>query len=181
MSTIITLSELTGDYTLDPTRTRIGFVARHAMASRVRGQFEEFEGSAHLDGEDPSESSIRLSIQARSIQTRNRKRDDQLCDTFLDADRHPFLVFTSTTVRQFADTGFKVTGDLAIRGVTRPVTVDFELTRAEGDSRGRFWVGFTGSATIDRNDWGVNWNAATRIMVSPKVALEFDIAAIRQP
>ncbi|GAA3476156.1 YceI family protein [Streptomyces yanii] len=180
MSTMTTLSELTGDYVLDPTRTRIGFVARHAMATRVRGQFEEFEGSAHIDGEDLSKCSARLTIQAKSIQTRNQQRDDQLCGTFLDVDDHPALIFTSTKVQQLADTGFKVTGDLTIRGVTKPVTVDFELTGAENDPRVGFRVGLKGGITINRNDWGVNWNAATRILVSPKVTLELDIAAIRR-
>ncbi|MET9388592.1 YceI family protein [Streptomyces sp. NPDC002928] len=180
MSTMNTLSELTGDYVLDPTRTRIDFVARHAMASSVRGQFDEHEGSAHLDGEEPSKSSVRLSIRARSIQTRNRRRDAHLCDTFLDVDQHPALFFTSTAVRQIADTVFRVTGDLTIRGVTKPVAVDFELTVAENDPQGGYRVGFKGSVTINRNDWGVNGNAASRILVSPKMVLEFDVAAIRR-
>ncbi|GAA4637812.1 YceI family protein [Actinoallomurus vinaceus] len=180
MATMTTLSELTGDYVLDTDRTRIGFVARHSMATRVCGRFDEFEGSAYLDGDDPSKSSARLTIQARSIQTRNRQRDDKLRGAFLDVDDHPAFTFSSTTVQVLGDSGFKVTGDLTIRGVTRPVTVDFELTGAEHDPQGDFRVAFTGSITINRNDWGVNWNAATRIMVSPKVTLEFDVAAIRQ-
>ncbi|MEW2488660.1 YceI family protein [Streptomyces sp. NPDC048411] len=175
-----TLSDLTGGYVLDTTRTRIGFVARHAMATRVRGQFDEFEGGAHFDGDDPSKSSVRLTIRAKSIKTRDQRRDDHLCGTFLDTDHHPTLVFTSTTVQQLADTDFRVTGDLTIRGVTKPVTVDFELTGAENDPRGGARVNFKGGVTIDRNDWGVNWNAATRLLVSAKVTLELDIAAIRR-
>ena len=175
------LSELTGDYVLDTAHTRIGFVARHAMATRVRGHFDEFEGGAYLDGDDPSKSSARLTIQAKSLQTRNRQRDDQLRGTFLDMGNHPAITFTSATVEQVDETTFKVTGDLAIRGVTKPVTVDFELTGAENDPRGDFRVGFKGSVTVNRNDWGVNWNAATTVLVSPKVTLEFDVAAIRRP
>ncbi|GLX00046.1 YceI family protein [Microtetraspora sp. NBRC 16547] len=180
MSTMTKLSELTGDYALDTAHTRIGFVARHAMATRVRGKFDEFEGSAYLDGDDPSKSSARLTIQAKSIQTHNRQRDDQLRSTFLDTDNHPTITFISAKMEQIDETTFKVTGDLTIRGVTKPVTVDFELTGAENDPRGNFRVGFKGSATINRNDWGVNWNAATAFLVSPKVTLEFDVAAIRQ-
>ncbi|WP_433355293.1 YceI family protein [Microtetraspora malaysiensis] len=180
MSTMTTLTELTGDYVLDPARTRIGFVARHTMATRVRGQFEEFEGRAHLDGDDASKSSARLTIQAKSIQTHNRQRDEQLRGTFLDVDGHPALTFTSTTVRPAGPSGFTVTGDLTMRGVTKPVTVDVELTGAENDPRGDFRVRLTGSTTINRNDWGVNWNAATTIMVSPKVTLEFDVTVIRR-
>ncbi|MGP3964792.1 YceI family protein [Nonomuraea sp. 3N208] len=181
MTTTTELSELTGDYVLDTAHTRIGFVARHTMATKVRGQFEEFEGSAHLDGDDPSKSSTQLKIQAKSLQTRNQRRDEQLRGNFLDMDDHPAITFTSTTVKQVDETTFKVTGDLTIRGVIKPLTVDFELTGAENDPRGNVRVGFKGSVTINRNDWGVNWNAATTVMVSPKVTLEFDVAAIRQP
>ena len=178
MSTTTTLSELTGNYVLDLSRTRIGFVARHTMGTKVRGQFEQYEGSAHFDGEDPSKSGARLTVQAKSIRTGNRQRDDHLCGTFLDVDHHPTFDFASTTVQRLDDTVFRVTGDLTRRGVTQPVTVDLELTGAENDPRGGFQVCFKGSIVINRNDWGVNWNAATRMMVSPKVVLDLDIAAI---
>ncbi|MFI6600870.1 YceI family protein [Nonomuraea sp. NPDC050536] len=181
MTTTTTLRELTGDYVLDTARTRIGFVARHAMATRVRGQFDAFQGSAYLDGQAPSRSSVELTIQADSIQTRNQQRDGQLRDKFLDVDNHPAITFTSTKVEQVDRTTFKVTGELTIRGVTRPVTVDLALTAVDDDSRGGFRVGFKSSLTISRKDWGVNWNAATGVMVSDKVVLEFDLAAIRRP
>jgi polyisoprenoid-binding protein YceI len=180
MTTTTKLSELTGDYVLDTAHTRIGFVARHTMATKVRGQFDEFEGSAHLDGDDPSKSSAELTIQAKSIQTRNQQRDDQLRSNFLDISHLPTITFTSTNVEQVDETAYKVTGDLTIRGVTRPVTVDFELTGAQNDPWGNFRVGFEGSVTINRKDWGVNWNAATGVLVSEKVKLEFDVAANRQ-
>ncbi|WP_214414999.1 YceI family protein [Sphaerisporangium fuscum] len=180
MSTTTRLSELTGDYVLDTARTRIGFVARHTMATRVRGQFDEFEGGAYLDGDDPSKSRVRLTVQAKSIQTRNRQRDDYLRRTFLNVDDHPALIFTSTKVEQTGGTGFEVTGDLTMRGVTKPVTVNFELTGVENDPRGELRVAFKGGITINRNHWGVNWNAATKAMVSPNVVLELDVAAIRR-
>jgi polyisoprenoid-binding protein YceI len=180
MATTTKPSELTGDYVLDTAHTRIGFVARHAMATKVRGQLDEFEGSAHLDGDDPSKSSGELTIQAKSIQTRNQQRDEQLRSKFLDMDNHPTITFTSIGVGQVDETNFKVTGDLTIRGVTKTVTVDFELTGAENDPSGNFRVGFEGSVTINRKDWGVNWNAATGVLVSEKVTLEFDVSAIRQ-
>jgi polyisoprenoid-binding protein YceI len=180
MTTTTKLSELTGDYVLDTARTRIGFVGRHAMATKVRGQFDEFEGSAHLDGEDPSKSGAQLTIQAKSIQTRNQQRDEHLCGKFLDTGGHPAITFISTGVEQVDEINYKVTGDLTIRGVTKPVTVDFELTGAGNGRQGEFQVGFAGSVTINRNDWGVNWNAVTGVLISEKVTLEFDVAAIRQ-
>jgi len=150
------------------------------MATKVPGQFGEFEGSAHLDGGDPSKSSAQLTIAARSIQTRNRQRDEVLRSKYLDTGHHPAITFTSTKVEQAGDTTFAVTGDLTIRGVTRPVTVDVELTGARTDPRGTFRVGFQGSAAVNRKDWGVHWNAATGV-VGKKVTLEFDVAAIRRP
>ncbi|MDL4815528.1 YceI family protein [Actinomadura opuntiae] len=176
MTTVTTLGELTGDYVLDTARTRIGFVARHRLSTRVRGRFDEFEGTARLDGGDPSKSSVRLTIRAGSVRTGNRQRDEQLCRTFLEVDEHPAITFASTRVERRGDDGFAVTGDLTVRGVCRPVTVEFTLTGAEDGLR----VAFAGGATIDRNDWGVNWNALTRVMVGPKVVLELDAAVVRR-
>ncbi|MFD9903235.1 YceI family protein [Streptomyces sp. NPDC059063] len=180
MSTTTRPGELAGDYVLDTAHTRIGFVARHTMGTKVRGQFDAFEGSAHLDGDRPSQSGAQLTIRATSIQTHHQQRDDQLRATFLHTDDHPYITFTSTRVEPSDETHFKVTGDLTLHGVTHPITVDVELTGAEHDPRGFFRVDLKGTATINRKDWGVNWNAATAVLVSPKVTLEFDIAAIRR-
>jgi polyisoprenoid-binding protein YceI len=178
------LSELTGDYVLDTAHSRIGFVARHAMVTKVRGQFDEFEGGAHIDGDNPAASTAKLVIQAKSIETRNKQRDDHLrSNDFLDMDNHPTIEFVSTGVEQESDTEFKVTGDLTVRGVTKPVTVDFELTGAENDPWGNFRIGFEGKVVINRKDWGVSWNTALEsggVLVSEKVTLEFDLAAIKQ-
>ncbi|MFD0412440.1 YceI family protein [Streptomyces sp. NPDC127108] len=180
MTTTTVLSELAGDYVLDAARSRTGFVARHTMGTRVRGHFEAFEGSAHLDGDDPSRSSAELTVRAASIQTHNPKRDEPLRTKFLDADAYPYLTFLSTRVAQVDGTRFEVTGDLTVRGVTKPVTVGFELTGAEQDPAHGLRVAFRGSVTINRKDWGVNWNAATGVMVAASVTLEFDVVAVRR-
>ena len=99
--------------------------------------------------------------------------------SFLDVDDHPTITFTSTAVKRVDETHFEVTGALTIRGITKPVTVDFELSGAENDAWGNVRVGFEGRVTINRKDWGVNWNTATGILVSEKVTLEFDVFAIR--
>ena len=182
-TTITKLSELTGDYIVDTAHTRIGFVARHAMVTKVRGAFQDFEATAHLDGDDPAKSSVSLTIQAKSISTGNEQRDNHLrSNDFFDMDNHPTITFASTEVEQVSDTEFKVTGDLTVRGVTKPVTVDFELTGAENDPWGNFRIGFEGKVTINRKDWGVSWNTALEsggVLVSEKVTLEFDVAAVR--
>ncbi|WP_182903023.1 YceI family protein [Microbispora sp. H10830] len=180
MSTATEFSELTGDYVLDTARTRIEFVARHTMATRVRGRFDEFGGGVHLDGEDPSKSDVRLVVHADSVRTGNAQRDAHLRGRFLRVDDHPEITFTSTSVERAPGAGFEVTGDLAIRGVSRPVTVAFELTGVEHHPRGALQVCFAGRLTIDRSNWGVNWNAATTALISPKVLLEFDVTAIRR-
>ncbi|MBB5939837.1 YceI family protein [Streptomyces zagrosensis] len=174
------LGDLTGNYALDTGHTRIGFVARHTMSTRVRGHFGEFEGDVHLNGDHPTTSRVRLVIQAKSIHTHNRQRDDLLRGKFLDLDNHPAITFTSATVEQVDETHYKLTGDLTARGVAKPVTLDVELTGGENDPQGNLRVGFRASTTINRNDWGVNWNAATTVFISPKVTLEFDVTAIRR-
>ncbi|MGW7071701.1 YceI family protein [Streptomyces sp. NPDC054855] len=181
MPTTISVGELTGAYVLDAAHSRIGFVGRHTLSTRVRGEFEEYEGSAYLFGDHPSKSSAHLTIRASSLRTHQRQRDDQLRGTFLDTDNHPAIVFASTEVRPVGETAYRVTGDLTMRGVTKPVTLHVELTAAETDTRGDLRVGFLGRATINRKDWGLNWNAATSVLVSPKVTLEFDVIAVRQP
>ncbi len=168
------LSELTGDYVLDAERTRIGFVARHRMATRARGRFAGFEGVVRLDGDDPSASSARLTIQADTVDTGNKQRDDQLSKTFLVAAAYPTIMFVSTKVEQTGATTFDVTGDLTMRGVTHPVTVPFELIEADGD------VTFKATQTLNRMHWQVNWNALTTVMVSPDVILDLQLTATRR-
>ncbi|GAA5178780.1 YceI family protein [Rugosimonospora acidiphila] len=179
MTGTATFGELTGDYILVTADTRIGFVARHPIGPKVRGQFEEFAGGGHLDGNDPSRSRVKLTIQAGSIQTHNSQRDGLLRGKFLDRDHYPTIAFASTGVRQVDETAFELTGGLTIRGVTKPVTVAFERTGIQRDPRDGIRIQFTGSAMINRADWGVNWNAATSASISKKVALEFDVVLRR--
>lgn len=174
---------LTGTYTIDPAHSRIGFVTRHAMVSKVRGSFNEFEGSGHLDAENPADSHVTLTIQAASIDTRNPDRDAHLrSNDFFDMEHHPQITFTSTNVEQVGTDQYRVTGDLTIKGVTKPVTVDFEYSGTAVDPFGNTRIGFEGSTTVNRKDWGVNWNAALEtggVLVSEKVTLEFEVSAIR--
>ncbi|TDW18937.1 YceI family protein [Kribbella kalugense] len=160
------MTTTTGDYVLDAGRTRIGFVARHRMATRVRGRFAVFEGDVHLDGAD---SSARITIRADSIDTGDRRRDAQLRKDFLGTAAYPAITFVSTKISQVSAAAFDVTGDLTIRGATRSVTVPFELT---DDIR------FTASLTIDRLAWKVNWNAFTTALVDANVVLELDAVVV---
>ena len=177
------LTDLTGTWTLDPAHTRIGFVARHAMVTKVRGSFNEFEGTAVLDGANPANSHAEVTIKAASIDTRNAQRDEHLrSNDFLAMQEHPEITFASTGVRQADDTTFELTGDLTIRGITKSVTIPFTFEGAAKDPFGNLRAGFEGSVAINRKDWGVSWNAALEgggVLVSDRVTLEFEISAIK--
>lgn len=177
------LATLTGNYTLDPSHTRIGFVARHAMVTKVRGAFNEFEGCAYIDGDSPANSTANVTIKAASIDTRNAQRDEHLRgNDFLAMDEYPEITFVSTGVRPTGEKIFDLTGDLTIKGVTRPVTVSFTYEGAATDPFGNLRVGFEGSVTISRKDYGVTWNAALEtggVLVSDKIVLEFEVSAIK--
>jgi polyisoprenoid-binding protein YceI len=176
-------TDLTGTYTLDPTHTRIGFLARHAMVTKVRGAFNEFEGTATVDGNNPANSSVRVTIDAASIDTRNAQRDEHLrTNDFLALEQYPQITFASTDIRQVDETTFEVTGDLTIKDVTNQVTVPFEFEGASQDPFGNQRIGFDGSVTISRKDYGITWNAALEtggVLVSDKIVLEFEVSAIK--
>ena len=177
------LTELTGTYTLDPAHTRIGFVARHAMVTKVRGAFNEFDGTATLDGANPANSSAQVTISTASIDTRNAQRDGHLrSNDFLSMDEYPQITFVSTGARQVDDSTFELTGDLTIKGVTNPITIPFSFEGAAKDPFGNLRVGFEGAVTINRKDYGITWNAALEtggVLVSDKVTLEFELSLVK--
>ena len=178
-----TTSELTGTYTLDRTHTRLGFVARHAMVTKVRGSFSDFTATAVLDGEDPSRSRAEVTIRVASVDTGNPQRDEHLrTNDFFDAANFPEIRFVSTKAESLGDDNYRLTGDLTIKGITKSIAVDFEFTGLAVDPWGNQRVGFEGKAVINRRDFGVNFNAALEaggVLVSDKVTLEFDVSAIR--
>jgi polyisoprenoid-binding protein YceI len=176
-------ADITGDYVLDVAHSRLGFVARHAMVTKVRGAFNDFEGTAHLDGDDPTKSSASVSIEVASVDTRQPQRDDHLrTNDFFDAATYPKITFVSTSVEKLDEENFRMTGDLTIKNVTKPVVVDFEYSGSATDPFGNQRVGFEGSTVINRKDFGVNFNAVLEtggVMVSEKITLEFEISAIK--
>ncbi len=172
-----------GTYAVDPAHSRIGFVARHAMVTKVRGSFNDFEGSGYFDADDPTRSTLQLVIQAASIDTRSADRDDHLrSNDFFAMDEYPEIRFESTSIDVAGANRYEVTGDLTIKGVTKPVTVDFDYTGTAVDPFGNRRLGLDGHTTINRKDWGVSWNApldAGGVLVSEKVDLEFEVSAVK--
>jgi polyisoprenoid-binding protein YceI len=183
MTTATAFSELTGTYTFDIAHSRFGFVARHAMVTKVRGAFTEFTGSATIDGDDPAKSSAAVTIQVASINTRQAQRDEHLrTNDFLDVASFPTITFTSTAIKHVGANDFEVTGDLTIKDVTKQVTIPLEFTGAATDPFGNQRIGFEGSTEIVRSDYGVTYNAALEtggVLVSDKIVLEFEISAIK--
>ena len=177
-----TLQQLEGTYTIDPTHSRLGFVTRHAMVTKVRGQFDEFEGTARTQA-GLTDAAIEVTAQVASIDTRNADRDGHLrAGDFFDAEQFPTLTFRSTEVTAADDETMRVAGDLTIKGVTKPVTIDFEFGGIATDPYGNERIGFEGSTTVNRKDFGMEFNAALEtggVLVGEKVTLELEISAIK--
>jgi polyisoprenoid-binding protein YceI len=175
------LQDIAGEYTLDPTHSRLGFSTRHAMVTTVRGSFKEFSGEAVVNTEQPADSSVSVTIKADSIDTGVADRDGHLRSAdFFDVETYPEISFVSTDVERNGD-DWTITGDLTIKGVTKPVTIEFESTGSARDPFGNTRIGFEGRTTINRKDWGLSWNAALEtggFLVSDKIKLDFDISAI---
>jgi len=176
------VDDISGDYTIDTSHSRLGFVARHAMVTKVRGHFGEFSGTAHIDAANPSASKVELAIKTASISTGSPDRDGHLASAdFFDAENNPEITFASTDVaRDGSD--WTITGDLTIKGTTKSVTIPFEESGSARDPFGNLRVGFEGATTINRKDWDLTWNAALEtggVLVSDKIKLEFDVSAIQ--
>ena len=183
MTTLTAPSTVTGTYAIDAAHSSVGFVARHAMVTKVRGSFNEFEGTGFFDADHPENSHLELVIQAASIDTRNADRDGHLrSNDFLGREEFPQIVFVSTGVKQTGATSLELAGDLTIKGVTNSVTVPFDFEGGATDPFGNHRIGFEGSVSISRQDYGITWNAALEtggVLVSDKIVLELEVSAIR--
>ena len=178
------VDDITGDYTLDVSHTRLGFSARHAMVTTVRGQFQDYTGHAHVDTAEPRQLQGRGDHPGRAASTPATPTATATCVSpdFFDVENNPELTFVSTEVERADETTWVITGDLTIKGVTKPVTIEFEQTGSARDPFGNLRVGFEGSTAINRKDWGLTWNAALEtggVLVSERVKLDFDISAIQ--
>ena len=172
-----------GTWKIDPSHSEIQFFVRHMMIAKVRGRFREFEGTIHI-GERPEDSRVEVVIEAASIDTRDRTRDEHLRSAdFLDVERYPELRFASTSVRPGDKDRWQVTGDLTVRDVTRPVVLDVEYDGAMVDPWGNLRSGFLATAEIDRENFDITWNQALEtggFLVGKGVRIEIDVEAIRQ-
>ncbi|HZE37696.1 MAG TPA: YceI family protein [Stackebrandtia sp.] len=175
---------LAGTYVVDPTHSRFGFVARHAMVTKVRGYFAEFNASGVLDADDPTRSTAEVTLKVASVDTGNEQRDGHLrTNDFFDAPNYPEITFRSTSIEAVDAEEFRLNGDLTIKDVTKPISIDLEYTGTAIDPYGNRRIGLDGKATVNRRDFGVNFQAALEtggVLVSDKINLEFDISAVQQ-
>lgn len=168
-----------GTFNIDPTHSRVGFSARHAMVTKVRGSFNDFTGTAVVaDGV----ALINIDITVASVDTRNADRDGHLqSGDFFDVASFPKITFASTSVKESGSDKIAVEGNLTIKDVTKPISIEFEYSGAATDPFGNARFGFEGAAEINRKDFGLTWNAALEtggILVSENIKLEFEISTI---
>lgn len=172
-----------GTFTIDPAHTRVGFVARHLMVSKVRGAFTQVSGELVVT-EDPTRSSVTAEIPAASIDTGVADRDAHLRSAdFLDVEKYPNLTFHSTGVVFDEGNEFKLRGELTVRDVTRAVELEVEFEGLARSPWGQEVIGFTATTEIDREDWGMTWNQALEtggVLVGKKIKIEISAEAVRQ-
>jgi polyisoprenoid-binding protein YceI len=169
-----------GTYEIDVAHTTVEFVARHLMISKVRGRFGQFSGTITV-GDVPEESSVEVTIDAASLDTAQEQRDEHLRSAdFFDVAQYPTLSFRSTSVAPEGDDRWKVTGDLTVRDVTRPVVLDVEFHGGSNTPWGTAAIGFSASTEVDRDAWGLTWNQALEtggVLVGKKVRIEISVEA----
>ncbi|HMK63135.1 MAG TPA: YceI family protein [Acidimicrobiales bacterium] len=169
-----------GSYVIDKAHSTVEFVARHLMVSKVRGRFDDFQGVLRI-AQVPEESNVVVTINASSISTGEPNRDKHLLSAdFFEVETYPTVEFRSTKVEHHRAESWKVTGDLTLHGVTRPVVLDVEFAGASPTPWGTNAIGFTASTEIDREEWGLTWNAALEtggVVVSKRIRIELEVEA----
>jgi len=179
-ATLETTGLAAGTWNIDPVHSEVGFVVRHVMVSKVKGVFSKFEGAITVD-EDPLKSKVEATIDASSIDTREAQRDAHLRSSdFFDVETHPEIRFVSTSAARAGD-DFKVTGDLTIHGVTRPVDLALELNGVGPDPWGGLRAGFSATTEISRADFGIVFNIPLDgggVVVGDKIKIYLEIEAV---
>ncbi|MDY6055862.1 YceI family protein [Micrococcus sp.] len=177
------LAELAGTWQIDADHSRVGFAARHAMVTTVRGAFTDVAGALVLDPRGLEHSRVEVVVQAESLDTRHEDRDDHLRSRdFFDVEAHPTIEFRSRSIAERGPWRFMVVGDLSMHGVTREVILPLELVGVEVDPFGLTRAGLEGSRRIDRRRWGLEWNVpldSGGLLISERVTLEFELSLIR--
>jgi polyisoprenoid-binding protein YceI len=169
-----------GTWTIDPVHSEVGFSVRHMMVSKVRGKFNVFSGDI-VTGESPLDSSVTATIDLSSIDTGSPDRDAHIRSAdFFEVDTHKTMTYRSTGVRLDGD-GYVLDGELTLKGVTQPISLDLELGGFGADPYGGTRTGFTATGELKRSDFGIDFNAALEtggVVVADKVAIHLEIEAV---
>ena len=167
---------------LDPSHTLVEFSAKHLMITTVKGRITDVEGTIVMDERNPRNSSVEATLKAVSIDTRTEQRDQHLRSAdFLNVELFPEIKFRSTKIEGDKES-FKLTGDLTIRDVTRPITLDIRFEGQQTDPWGGERVGFSGTGKIDRRDFGLTWNQALEtggVVVGNEVKINLEVEAVK--
>lgn len=170
---------------IDQAHTQITFSARHMMISTVTGQFSNVTGTVELNEAEPEKTTVAVQIPADTLSTKDERRDAHLrSPDFLDVANHPFIEFKSTRVERTGENTARLHGDLTIRGVTRPVTLDVEYLGKAKSPMGTWSAGFEASGKINREDWGLTWNVPLETggwLVGKEVKIHISTEIIQQP
>jgi len=176
-------STTTTTWTLDPAHTLVEFAAKHLMITTVKGRFTDVSGTIHMDETDPSASSVEAVIKAASIDTRTDQRDAHLKSAdFLEVERFPEITFRSTKLERVGDAHYRVTGDLTIHGVTKPVVLDVSDEGRTKDPWGGERAGFSATTRIDRRDFGLTWNQVVEsggVLVGNEIRITLEVEATK--
>lgn len=171
-------------YGIDSAHSSAEFSVRHLMISTMKGRFRDVEGTIYMDDQEPTRSVVEATIRTASVDTGVQTRDDDLrSDNFFSADRFPTMTFRSTSVEKVDEDRFRITGDLTVRGVTRPVVLDTEFEGRATDPWGGERIGFAASTSINRGDFGLTYNAALEtggVLVGDKVKVTLNIEALKK-
>jgi polyisoprenoid-binding protein YceI len=173
----------TSSWNLDTVHSGINFTVRHMVVSKVRDRFAKFSGNVALDEGDLTRSAVEATIDASSIDTGTAQRDDHLRSAdFFDVERFPEIRFRSTRIEKLGGDRYRLTGELTIRDVTRPIALEAEYGGRGKDPWGNERVGFTATGVLDRKDFGLKWNQVLEtggVLVSDRVELELEVQAVR--
>jgi polyisoprenoid-binding protein YceI len=172
-----------GTYNIDASHSQVGFLVRHLVVAKVRGTFDSYSGSITI-GDDPADSSVEVTIDTGSINTRDEQRDAHLRNPdFFDSDAFPTMTYKSTSVKHQKGNRWLVDGELTIKDVTRSVPLEVELEGNTADPWGNSRSVFSASAQIDRDAFGLSWNQALEtggFLVGKDVKIEIELETVRQ-
>ena len=171
-------------WAVDPSHSHVEFAAKHMMISTVRGRFEKFDVALDLDDQDPTRAAVEVTIDVNSLTTNEARRDAHLkSPDFFDAETYPTITFRGNQITQVGDGKYKLTGDLTVKNETHPVTLTVTEEGRGKDPWGNQRIAFSGEATLNRKDWGLNWNVALETggwLVGDQIKLSVDVEVVAQ-